>query len=212
MHIPKSFEQTDIDAMRELILANPLGTFVTALPDGLTADHIPFELMPGPEPCGALLGHVARANPVWRDISPGAEALVIFNAAQAYISPSWYPTKPVTEKVVPTWNYVVVHAYGRVNVVEEADWLAAHIERLVDRHEARFERPWSVSDAPDEYIDKMLRAIVGIEIDISRLQGKWKVSQNRPREDRAGVVRGLRSSGTPGALQMADYVETTATR
>ena len=209
MHVPKHFRQDDTESMKAMILANPLGSLVTVGPSGLSANHIPFELAKEPSPYGSLLGHVARANPVWREISPEFEALIIFNGASTYVSPSWYPSKQLNQKVVPTWNYVVVHAYGHVRVVEEASWLRAHVGRLTNREESKFDFPWSVSDAPIEFTEKMLGAIVGIEIEVTRLEGNWKVSQNRPGPDRAGVVEGLLNQGIPSAQLMAEYVEKT---
>ena len=186
---------------------NPFGALVTAGSGGLCADHIPFELVPEIGPYGALWGHVARANPVWRETSEESEVLVIFQGANAYVSPTWYPSKQVHGKVVPTWNYVVAHAYGRIRVVEEASWLKAHVQRLTSREESAFAQPWSVGDAPAAFTEKMLTAIVGIEIQLTRLEGKSKVSQNRPIDDRKGVAEGLRNQGTNGSAQMAAYVE-----
>jgi len=133
--------------------------------------------------------------------------LVVFHGAGAYVSPSWYPNKQRTDKVVPTWNYVVVHAYGSIRMVEEKHWIRGHTERLVNREESKFDRPWSVTDAPEDFIEKMPGAIVGIEIEITRLDGKWKLSQNRSALDRAGVTEGLRNLGAPRSKQMAEYVE-----
>lgn len=207
MHIPKHFRQDDTESMRAFMLANPLGALITAGKRGLSATHIPFELTEAPPPYGSLSGHVARANPVWREISSDFESLIIFNGVNAYISPSWYPSKSDDGRVVPTWNYVVVHAYGHVRAVEERAWLRAHVERLTNRKESGADLPWSVSDAPAGYTERMLSAIVGIEIEITRLEGKWKLSQNRPEPDRAGVVAGLRNQGTPDAELMARYVD-----
>lgn len=207
MHLPKHFEQTEIAEIHALILGNPLGSLMTVGSGGLSATHIPFELAAEAGPYGMLMGHVARANPVWREASPDFQALVVFQGANAYISPSWYPSKKNSGKVVPTWNYIAVHAYGRVRVVDDAERIRAHIERLTNREESGFAQPWSIDDAPVEFIEKMLGAVVGIEIDIARLEGKWKVSQNRSSQDREGVAKGLRKLGTPSAQQMAFYVE-----
>jgi len=157
---------------------------------------------------GILRAHVARANPLWRETRPDAQTLVVFQGAQAYISPSWYPAKAEHGKVVPTWNYVTVQARGTLRAIDDAAWLRAFVTRLTQRHEAAQAKPWAVTDAPPEYIDSMLRAIVGIEIVLTSLVGKWKVSQNRPVVDRTGVVRGLRGSeDTPEASNtMADWV------
>jgi len=179
---------------------------VTMTPDGLDANHIPFEVDPSPAPFGTLRGHVARANPVWRDAARDVEALVIFQGPGTYISPSWYVTKKETAKVVPTWNYVVVHAHGALRVIDDRDWLRAFVEKLTNRHEAGRREPWKVTDAPADFIDKQLGAIVGIEVPMTRLIGKWKVSQNRPAADRDGVVEALRQEGDHAAAAMADLV------
>lgn len=193
--------------MHALILGNPLGSLVTVGPGGLSATHVPFELTAEAGPHGMLVGHVARENPVWREASPDLQALVVFQGANAYISPSWYPSKKKGGKVVPTWNYVAVHAHGHIRVVDDAERIRAHIESLTNREESGFAQPWSIDDAPVEFTEKLLGAVVGIEIDITRLEGKWKVSQNRSGEDRAGVAEGLRKQGTHGAQHMALYVE-----
>jgi len=183
---------------------------VTLGPDGLEANHIPFEIEPAPAPFGTLRGHVARSNPVWRDFSKDVQALLVFQGAQAYITPSWYPTKKETGKVVPTYNYIVVHAYGPLHVIEDRAWLRALVERLTNRHEAARPEPWKITDAPDDYIEKMLGAIVGIEIPVARLLGKWKASQNRPAVDRDGVARGLSEIHDADAATMASLVKESA--
>jgi transcriptional regulator len=144
---------------------------------------------------------------VWREASNGTETIVIFQGPNAYITPSWYATKKETGKVVPTWNYTVVHAHGHIRSIDSAQWVRAHLETLTNQQEASFSQPWSVSDAPSEYTERLIGGLVGIEIAISKLVGIWKVSQNRPEQDRAGVVAGLRNLGAPDALQMAELVE-----
>ena len=206
MYLPKHFEETRVEVLHQLIHAHPLGALVTMTPDGLDANHIPFEVDPSPAPFGTLRGHVARANPVWRDASRDVEALVIFQGPGLYISPSWYATKRETAKVVPTWNYVVVHAHGALRVIDNRDWLRDFVEKLTNRHEAGRREPWKVTDAPADFIDKQLGAIVGIEVPMTRLIGKWKVSQNRPAADRHGVVEALRQEGDHAAAAMADLV------
>jgi|SRR5215471_18177532 len=206
MYLPKHFEETRVEVLHELIRAYPLGTLVTLTAGGLDANHIPFEVDPDPRPFGTLRGHVARANPIWREASPGADALVIFQGPDTYISPSWYPTKRETGKVVPTWNYVVVHAHGTPRFIDDRAWLRAFVEKLTDRHEAQRRAPWKVTDAPADYIDKQVGAIIGLEVPVTRLAGKWKLSQNRPAHDRAGVVEGLRRDGGHSAGIMADWV------
>lgn len=206
MYLPKHFEETRVEVLHELIRVHPFGTLVTLRADKLDADHIPFEIDPDPGPLGTLRGHVARANPVWREMSSGAEVLVIFQGPDTFISPSWYPTKRETGAVVPTWNYAIVHARGVPRFIDDRAWLRGFVEKLTDRHEAGRREPWKVTDAPADFIDKMLGAIVGVEIPITRLIGKWKVSQNRPGHDRAGVVEGLRRDHQPSAGAMADLV------
>jgi len=209
MYLPKHFEETRFEVLHELIRAHPLGTLVTLASQGLDANHIPFEIDAAPAPFGTLRGHVARANPLAREPSRGVDALAIFHGPQAYVSPSWYPSKQETGKVVPTWNYAVVHAHGPLRIVDDRSWLRALVERLTRRHEAGRGAPWSVSDAPAEFIDAQLGAIVGIEMPIARLVGKWKVSQNRQPRDRAGAAEGLSQEGGDSAAAMADLVRRT---
>jgi len=203
MYLPKHFEQTELGAMHALVHAHPLATWVAQVGGELTANHIPMLLDAGRGPHGTLVGHVARANPVWREPGP---ALVIFRGADAYITPSWYPGKAVDGKVVPTWNYAVVHVHGRMRAVDDAEALRAIVTRLTNRHEGGRAAPWQVSDAPPDYVDKMLAAIVGIEIEIERWVGKSKLSQNRPAADRAAVAAGLQADSAPGAAAMAALI------
>ncbi len=206
MYLPKHFEETRVEVLYELIHDHPLGALVTLTPGGLDANHIPFEVDPEPAPLGTLRGHVARANPLWREFSRDVEALVIFQGPGTYVSPAWYPTKTETAKVVPTWNYVVVHAYGALRVIDDRAWLRDFVTKLTNRHEAGRPEPWKVTDAPDDYIDKQLAAIIGLELPITRLVGKWKMSQNRPVADRQGVVEGLRREGGDSGAATADLV------
>jgi transcriptional regulator len=209
MYLPRHFEETRVDVLHGLMRAHPLGALVTLGPDGLEANHIPFEIDPDPAPFGTLRGHVARANPVWRELSRGADALAIFQGPATYVSPSWYPSKQEGGKVVPTWNYAVVHAYGPLRAVDDAAWLRAFVERLTNRHETRRAEPWHVTDAPTDYVDKMVTAIVGIELPVARLVGKWKTSQNRVARDRTGVAAGLEQDGSDAARAMAALVRET---
>jgi len=172
---------------------------------GLQANSVPFILDADPAGGpGLLRAHVARANPLWRETRGDVEALVVFQGPQAYISPGWYASKAEHGKVVPTWNYVMVQARGTLRAVDDADWLRAFVTRLTTKHEAVQAQPWAVTDAPADYIDTMLRAIVGIEIPLTALTGKWKVSQNRPAADRAGVVAGLNAMGQPQSAKLVE--------
>lgn len=206
MYIPKHFEEPGVDAMHELIRAHPLATLVTLSADGLNANHIPLYLSAASSSFGILQGHVARANPVLQDFASNAGVLAIFHGPQCYITPSWYATKVETGKVVPTWNYVVVHAHGQVHIRDDAAWLRSQLEALTNHNEAAFAEPWAVSDAPQEFTQKLIGNIVGFEIDITNLLGKWKVSQNQPEANRAGVIAGLEDNGSKDASSMAALV------
>lgn len=210
MYIPKQFDEPRTEVLHALMRTRPLATLVTHGPDGLEANHIPLHLAPEPAPLGALRGHIARANPLHAQCDDGHQALAIFHGPQAYITPTWYPTKAETGKVVPTWNYVVVQVYGTLRVIDDSAWLRAHLETLTDEHEAALPDPWHVADAPSEYTDRLIEAIVGIELTITRLVGKWKTSQNQPAQNRAGVAQGLRACGEPDAVAMAALVENAA--
>jgi transcriptional regulator len=208
MYIPKHFDQTDTGELHALMRARPLATLVTQTSDGLDANHIPLHLSldpAQPEAPGILRGHVARANPLWK-LSDRTQVLAIFHGPEAYITPSWYPTKMETGKAVPTWNFAVVHAHGTLNVIDDAAWLRTHLNALTDSQESDFDHPWQVADAPADYIDNMIKAVVGIEIVITRLQGKWKVSQNQPTQNQAGIVTGLQAVSNARSLEMAEWV------
>ena len=194
MYSPAAFRQDDLAALHQQILDCRLATLVSQGPSGLQASHLPLLLEPGEGRFGTLYGHFARANPQWRDLADGAEALVVFQGPEAYISPSWYAAKAEHGKVVPTWNYIAVHAQGRADVFDDAERLLQLVSRLSARHEAGRAQPWAVSEAPRDYIDGMLRAIVGFALPIEHLQGKWKLGQNRSAADRAGVHAGLAAS------------------
>lgn len=209
MYLPAQFRETRTPVLQDLIRAHPFGVLVTLDATGLVANHLPMEIDATAGELGTLRGHVARANPVWKAHRPDVEAMAVFQGPQCYITPSYYATKAETGKVVPTWNYATVHAYGPLRAIEDAAWLRRLVERLTDRHEATRpagEAPWQVSDAPEAFIDTMLQAIVGIELPIARIEGKWKVSQNRPAEDRAGVVAGLGADTDPMQRAMAELV------
>jgi transcriptional regulator len=201
MYRPSHFEQHDAAALHALMREHPLATLVTQQAAGITADAIPLEYDAASH---TLRGHVARANPLWREAA-GQPVLAVFNGPQAYITPSWYPSKAATHKVVPTWNYTLVHAHGVLRAVEDAPWLHALVSGLTAHHEAPRAAPWAVADAPDDYVQQMLRAIVGIEIPVERLIGKWKISQNRSDADRLGVAAGL-AEGPAAAQAMAELV------
>lgn len=206
MYLPKHFEETRTDVLHQMMRAHPLGTLVTLDEGGLNANHIPFEIDPGCGPFGTLRAHVARNNPVWHDISTEIESLVVFQGARTYISPSLYATKEEGGKVVPTYNFMVAHAYGKINVIDDPVWLLAHLGRLTDSFETGRAQPWTVDDAPGDFIEKLLAAVVGIEIPINRLMGKWKISQNQPRENRVSVEQGLRAAGDPDSIAIADAI------
>jgi transcriptional regulator len=203
MYNPTAFRQDDLTELHRQILDCRLATVVSQGASSLQASHLPLLLEPGEGQFGTLYGHFARANPQWRDLADGAEALVIFQGPEAYISPSWYAAKAEHGKVVPTWNYIAVHAQGRAEVFEDAERLLQLVSRLSDRHEAGRPQPWAVSEAPRDYIDGMLRAIVGFALPIERLQGKWKLGQNRSAADQAGVREGLAASLDPRDRELA---------
>jgi transcriptional regulator len=202
MYIPKHFDEPRVEVMHELIRARPLATIVTFDTQGLNANHIPLHLSGEPAPFGTLRGHVARSNNIHSDI----EALVIFHGPDAYISPSFYSTKSETGKVVPTWNYVVVHAYGTLQLIDDASWVRTQLEILTNHNEKNFPDPWAVSDAPHDYTEKLIEMVVGIEILITKLSGKWKVSQNQPLKNQTSVIEGLQNSELPDSNAIAEFV------
>lgn len=203
MYLPSHFNETRPEPLRALMRARPLSTLVTQCESGLVANHVPVQTLDDPAPWGCIRGHIARANPLWRDYRSGTEALAIFQGPQAYISPSLYPSKAKTGEVVPTWNYVVVHAAGTLRFVEDPVWLRDFVAGLTAAHEAPRALPWKIDDAPAAYIDRMLGLIVGFEFSIASLTGKWKVSQNRSQADRQGVVRGLRDAADADSREIA---------
>jgi len=215
MYQPPHFQETRGEVLAALMRAHPFATLVTKAADaacGFGADHLPMEYDPLPAPFGTLRGHVARANPVWRGAAGAAgtnQALAIFQGPHAYISPAWYPSKLEAGKAVPTWNYAVVHAHGPLKFFEDRQQLRNLVEKLTDRHEAGRPHPWRVSDAPADYLEQMLKAIVGIEMPLTGLVGKWKLSQNRSAPDRVGVIAGLNAERGVHALEMANLIEET---
>jgi len=198
MYQPPAFREDRLEVQHELIRAHPLGLLITAGPAGLLANPFPFLLDADGTPLGTLRLHIARANPHWREFDAIDECLVVFQGLQDYVTPSWYATKRETGKVVPTWNYAMVHVWGRPRIVNDAVWLRRQLDDLTASREAKREAPWKVDDAPADFVAQQMRAIVGIEIPIGRIEGKWKMSQNRPEADRAGVIAGFRESGQAG--------------
>jgi transcriptional regulator len=207
VYTPKHFEERDVSVLHALIRSHPLAAWVTQANGRLVVNHIPFLVDSMRSEYGTLIGHVARANPIWKCLTKETACVVIFQGPEAYITPSWYPTKHAHGKAVPTWNYAVVHAHGVPCAIDDRDWLLKHVTALSDLHESQSAVPWSVSDAPPDYIDSMLSAIVGVEIRISTILGKWKTSQNRPLPDKMGTVAGLYARGDTSSKQMAELVQ-----
>lgn len=201
MYTPSHFALVQPDELHRIMRTYALGTLVTHSADGLDANHLPFEFEAAQGPLGTLTGHVARANSVWQQCAAGAEVLVIFRGVEGYISPSWYPSKHEAHRQVPTWNYEVVHAHGRLTVRDDEKFVRGVVGRLTRRHEAGEPQPWKMGDAAPGYIDAMLQAIVGLEITITRLEGKAKLSQNKELRDRQGAVAALRERTHEGLAQ-----------
>ncbi|KFX66842.1 FMN-binding negative transcriptional regulator [Paraburkholderia fungorum] len=195
MYIPAHFDEPRTEVLHTLIKENPFGILFTHGKSGMDANHIPFELKAAEGTCGVLHAHVARANPVWQDVADGDEVLVVFRAGDAYISPSWYPSKHEFHKQVPTWNYRVVHAYGRISIHDDERYVRGVVGRLTRTHEASQPKPWKMTDSPADYIDAMLKAIVGVEIEITRLVGKIKLGQNKDVRDIRGAGAALNEQG-----------------
>ena len=200
MLTPNIFKEDDLDVLHGLIRSHPLGTWITSQDDVLDVNHIPFVLDTTQGEYGVLRGHVNKANPVWKLLPTAKESIVTFQGAESYISPSWYPSKQEHGKVVPTWNYIVLHAHGIPHAISDRDWLYDQLNSLTNQFESGREQPWKVSDAPSDFTDRMLKGIVGIEIPISDIQGMWKSSQNKQKKDKEGVISGL------GSDEMASYV------
>jgi transcriptional regulator len=199
MYLPTQFKEESVPAMHAAIRAARIGTLVTMGEDGMEASHVPMLVDPEPAPYGTLRGHVSKGNPQWRRTKADVPALAMFLGPNAYITPAWYETKRQTGKVVPTWNYATVHVWGRPRVVNDNAWLRRQLDDLTASREKSRDAPWAVDDAPADFVAMQMRAIVGVEILISRIEGKWKMSQNRPEADRAGVIEGFRSTGEAGA-------------
>jgi transcriptional regulator len=211
MYTPSHFNEERPETLHQLVHDHPLGLLITLGPQGMDATPLPFLLDTEPSGAAVLRAHVARANPVWQEARTDVDTLVVFQGPQAYISPNWYPSKAETGKAVPTWNYITVQARGRLVVRDDAAWLREFVTRLTQQHEAAQAEPWSIADAPPDYIDAMLRAIVGIEIVLTSLTGKWKMSQNQSAANRAGAARALRLQAGEQAQAVAAWVDRGAT-
>jgi len=209
MYLPKRFEETRPEVLHRLVRERPFGTLVVMTSDGLSVDHIPFLIGERAGSLGVLTGHVSRANPILRATPADADAVAIFQGPDHYISPSWYATKQETGKVVPTWNYAVVHAYGRPRFIDDEQWLRGHVDRLTQHHEGARNPAWKVSDAPEDFLAKQIGGIVGVEIPIVRFSGKWKLGQNRQDADRAGMVEGLLRENETSADALAALISET---
>ena len=207
MYQPPHFREDDPAVQHALIRAHPLGLLISGGPDGPTANALPFLLDESVPPKGRLSVHMAKANGQWREIAAGAPVLVVFQGAEAYITPSWYATKAETGKVVPTWNYAIVQVRGTARVIDDAAWLRGQVDRLTGEHEGRRPAPWGVDDAPEAFVASQIKGIIGLEIDITEIEGKWKTSQNRPAADVARVVQALADPSEPHAnVGMAELV------
>lgn len=212
MYNPPVFRAANPEVLQAAMAAHPLAVLVTMGPQRLEATHLPLLYDPSPAPLGVLRGHMARVNQQWREYASGSEALAIFTGPEHYITPNWYASKKETGKAVPTWNYVTVHARGALTFTEDRVWLLENVTALTNTHEKALAessttQPWRVEDAPAAYIEQMLGAIVGVELTITSIEGKWKVSQNRERKDREGAIAGLESLDTPEAIRMARLIE-----
>lgn len=201
MYLPQHFAESRTEELHRLVHEHPLGTLVTHTARGLDANHIPFELEAGRGACGTLQAHIARANPLWTEVADGAEVMVVFRGAHGYISPNWYPSKHETHRHVPTWNYEVVHAHGRLRVIDDKKFVRALVARLTRRHEGTQPRPWRMGDAPRDYLEQMLEMIVGLEVEVTRLEGKRKLGQNRDARDRDGAIGALHERGSEELAQ-----------
>ncbi len=206
MYQPPHHREDRREVQHALIRSHPLGLPISSGEGGLLANLIPFRLVNTDLGMGTLQAHMARANPQWRALAAGAEVLIVFQGPDHYITPAWYETKRETGKVVPTWNYAIVQVRGTVRVIEDSQWLRAQVDRLTDGHESKRMVPWAVGDAPDDFITAQLKGIVGIEVQITAIEGKWKVSQNRNEADRRGVAEGLEAEGSEAAGAMAAMV------
>lgn len=200
------FKEERLDVMHELMQSQPLATLVSYVGGQLAADHLPFVVHPELSEKGTLRAHIHKGNPLWRNRENLTDAFAIFQGPQSYVTPSWYPSKQDHGKTVPTWNYAVVHARGDLSFVEDGEWLIEHLTQLTNQQETHREEPWKVTDAPKDYIDRLVRGIVGIELKIESLEGTWKVSQNRDERDRAGVKQGLLKEDNDDAIAISNLI------
>lgn len=203
MYIPKHFEESNIEALHEFIRCNPFAILVTNIDSGLNADHIPVYLNTDNKNKVCLHGHIAASNPVWKNISGNSDVLLIFQSSHAYITPSWFPSKKVDGKVVPTWNYSAVHVKGSIEFIHEPSWKINLLNNLTAHQEEKLENPWQVSDAPSEFIEKLLPEIVGFEVVVNEIFGKFKLSQNQSKENRMGIAEGLEKQGHEMAKEIS---------
>ena len=206
MYIPKFNAEHDTAALYSLIRSNPLGAWTTIRGDEIAINHLPLILHDSEGDYGILRGHVARSNDIWRNFSKTNDSIVVFQGDQAYITPSWYPSKHQHGKAVPTWNYTVVHAHGIPTIHDDKEWLLAHLNELTDTHESTQALPWKVSDAPSDFTNQLAKAIVGIEIPITKLVGKWKLGQNKSEADKLGIISGLTSREDAQSLALANQL------
>ncbi len=206
MHSPKKFQQTDLDRLKSIIVEYPFATLVTLSDNGLEADHIPFVLS-HVQGADYLQGHIAKVNPVWQHVQDHSEVLVIFSGPNCYVSPNHYPTKKEHGKVVPTWNYIVVHVKGVISFIHDPGWNLKNVTDLTNQFESELPEPWAVTDAPESFIQRMLPAIVGVQIEIHSIKGQWKLSQNQPEQNRQGVIAGLAEHVDQASRDIAGWVK-----
>jgi len=207
MYVPSHFKEDDIGKLQQYIRDYGFGLLIVADDDGIEANHVPFHLSPEEDgSLGHLQCHLARSNPVWQRMQDGARVLAVFQGPDAYVSPSWYPTKAETGRVVPTWNYLAVHAQGSAQIIQDSSWLKHHLHQLTDQHESQMVAPWSVDDAPTDFTERLVQAIVGVEIKIETLTGKLKASQNQPERNRAGAKAGLETGEGAQSRAMAKFI------
>ena len=206
MHTPNSFKQEDDAHLKEVIREYPFATLITHSETGVDAMHLPV-MLANVEGRDVIQAHIARSNKVWESVENGSEVLLIFNGPNCYVSPSYYPTKEETGKAVPTWNYVVVHLKGKISFIHDEKWIYNVLDSLTHKHESNQKNPWAISDAPDAYIDKMLSAVVGVEVSIDSIKGQWKLSQNQPAVNKVGVVKGLLERGGENDVQVSHLVK-----